>query len=45
MIKYVYGVDYEVGTRGSARLYYSDDGLIFYSPDHLSGNVTVYLVE
>lgn len=38
-------VDYETGTRGSARLYYSSDGLIFYSPDHLDGNVTVYLVE
>ena len=42
---HVYDIDYETGTRGSARLYYSDDGLIFYSPDHLSGNVTVYLVE
>lgn len=38
-------IDYEAGTRGSARLYYSNDGLIFYSPDHLEGNATVYLVE
>ena len=38
-------VDYENGTRASARLFYSNDGLMFYSPDHLAGEVTVYLVE
>lgn len=38
-------VDYENGTRASARLYYSNDGLMFYSPDHLAGKVTIYLVE
>ena len=38
-------VDYENGTRASARLFYSSDGLMFYSPDHLAGEVTVYLVE
>ena len=44
-IWYECDVDYEGGTRVSARLYYSNDGLIFYSPDHLSGRVTVYSVE
>ena len=27
-------VDYEGNKRNSKRLYYSNDGLIFYSPDH-----------
>ena len=27
-------VDYEGGKRNSKRLYYSNDGLMFYSPDH-----------
>ncbi|MBR4801041.1 MAG: hypothetical protein IK048_05180 [Clostridia bacterium] len=38
-------VDYESGTRSSARLFYSNDGLMFYSPDHLYGEVTVYFIE
>ena len=38
-------IDYISGKRDKARLYYSNDGLIFYSPDHLDGNVTVYQVK
>lgn len=37
-------IDYVSGSRSKARLYYSDDGLMFYSPDHLAGNVTIYQI-
>ncbi len=43
-IWYECDIDYKNGSRSAARLYYSNDGLMFYSPDHLSNNVTVYLV-
>lgn len=33
-IWYECDVDYEGGHRNSKRLYYSNDGLMFYSPDH-----------
>lgn len=33
-IWYECDVDYEVGTRSSKRLFYSNDGLMFYSKDH-----------
>ncbi len=38
-------INYESGKRNSLRLYYSSDGLIFYSPDHLDGKVTVYQIK
>lgn len=38
-------VDYESGSRNSLRLYYSNDGLMFYSSDHLYNNVTVYQIK
>ena len=38
-------IDYVSGKRGPARLYYSNDGLIFYSPDHLSNDVTIYFIQ
>ena len=45
-IWYECDIDYTSGKRrNSLRLYYSNDGLMFYSPDHLYGNVTVCLVE
>lgn len=34
-------VDYESGGRNTKRLYYSNDGLIFYSPDH--GKIFYYI--
>ena len=37
-------IDYVSGRRSKARLYYSNDGLMFYSPDHLAGDVTVYQI-
>ena len=38
-------IDYVSGKRrNSLRLFYSDDGLIFYSPDHLDAYVTVYQI-
>jgi len=37
-------INYESGKRNSFRLFYSNDGLMFYSPDHLDGNVTVYQI-
>lgn len=37
-------IDYEEGKRKSGRLYYSSDGLMFYSPNHLDGNVEVYQI-
>ena len=43
-IWYECDIDYVGGKRGKSRLYYSNDGLLFYSPDHLSGNVTVYQI-
>lgn len=33
-IWYECDVDYESGSRNTKRLYYSNDGLMFYSPDH-----------
>lgn len=33
-IWYECDVDYESGRRNSKRLFYSNDGLVFYSPDH-----------
>jgi len=38
-------IDYVSGKRNSLRMYYSNDGLFFYSPDHLDGNVTVYEIN
>jgi len=38
-------INYESGKRNSLRLFYSNDGLMFYSPDHLDGNVTVYQIN
>ncbi len=42
-------VDYVTGGRNSKRLYYSSDGLMFYSPGHLSSysniDIEIYLVE
>ena len=38
-------VDYTGLKRNSLRLYYSSDGLVFYSPDHLDGDVTVYQIK
>lgn len=38
-------INYESGKRNSFRLFYSNDGLMFYSPDHLDGNVTVYQIK
>lgn len=38
-------INYKSGKRNSFRLFYSDDGLMFYSPDHLSNNVTVYQIK
>lgn len=38
-------IDYVNGKMGKDRLYYSNDGLIFYSPNHLSGNVIVYQIK
>lgn len=37
-------IDYESGSRDKGRLYYSNDGLMFYSPDHLAKNVIVYQI-
>ncbi len=37
-------IDYKEGKRKSCRLYYSSDGLMFYSPNHLEGNVEVYQI-
>ncbi len=36
-------IDYKSGGRSSERLFYSDDGLMFYSPDH--GEQEFYLVK
>lgn len=33
-IWYECDIDYEINKRNSKRLYYSNDGLMFYSPDH-----------
>ncbi|MCX4286310.1 MAG: hypothetical protein OSJ68_03295 [Clostridia bacterium] len=33
-IWYECDVDYEKGVRNAKRLFYSNDGLMFYSPDH-----------
>lgn len=42
-------VDYVSGGRNSKRLYYSSDGLMFYSPGHLSSynsdDIEIYFVE
>lgn len=38
-------VDYESGDRNNLRLYYSNDGLMFYSPTHLDGDVIVYQIK
>lgn len=37
-------INYVSGKRNSYRLFYSNDGLMFYSPDHLDGNVTAYQI-
>jgi len=44
-IWYECDINYEGGKRNSYRLFYSNDGLMFYSPDHLFGNVTVYQIK
>lgn len=41
-IWYECDVDYEINKRNSKRLYYSNDGLMFYSPDH---GTTFYYVN
>ncbi len=38
-------IDYVSGKRNSLRMYYSNDGLMFYSPDHLYGEVTVFWIK
>lgn len=38
-------VDYISGPRGSARLIYSNDGLIFFSPDHYTGDIYYIIGE
>ena len=42
-IWYECDVDYEINKRNSKRLYYSNDGLMFYSPDH--GKSTFYHIN
>ena len=42
-IWYECDVDYKSGTRASKRLFYSNDGLMFYSPDH--GEKKFYLIK
>lgn len=42
-IWYECDIDYTTGTRNSKRLFYSNDGLMFYSPDH--GQTTFYQVK
>ena len=38
-------INYDYGGRKSERLYYSNDGLIFYSPNHLDeSNPIIYQV-
>ena len=37
-------IDYKEKKKKSCRLYYSSDGLMFYSPNHLEGNVEVYQI-
>lgn len=44
-IWYECDIDYTSGKRSRARLYYSNDGLMFYSPDHLSGEVKIFQVK
>ena len=44
-IWYECDIDYANGNRNSNRLYYSNDGLMFYSPNHLENNVIVYWVK
>ena len=38
-------VDYTNGDRNNQRLYYSNDGLIFYSPSHLDKPVEIYWIK
>ena len=39
-------VDYTSGRRNNKRLYYSNDGLIFFSPTHLEGEMPeVYWIK
>ncbi len=38
-------INYESGKRNNLRLYYSNDGLMFYSPNHLNGQVEVYWIK
>ena len=44
-IWYECDINYVSGKRNSLRMYYSNDGLIFYSPDHLYENITVYWIK
>ncbi len=44
-IWYECDIDYESGGRTSNRLYYSNDGLIFYSPNHLFGEIEIYWIK
>ena len=43
-IWYECDIDYTSGKRNALRLFYSNDGLMFYSNDHLEGNVTVVFI-
>ncbi len=38
-------INYFSGKRNELRLYYSNDGLMFYSTTHLDGNVIVYWIK
>lgn len=38
-------INYEQGKRNSLRMFYSSDGLIFYSPSHLEEPILVYWVN
>ncbi len=38
-------INYFSGRRNELRLYYSNDGLMFYSTTHLDGNVIVYWIK
>ena len=44
-IWYECDVDYTELKRNSLRLYYSNDGLMFYSPDHLENEFQIYYVK
>lgn len=44
-IWYECDINYTSGKRNSLRLYYSNDELMFYSPNHLENNVKVYWIK